>query len=136
MYIEQYHSYDIKIRHIKNITLISTTIPNKVLLNTVEQTRSTRLCLSRKKVENKLNKSLLQCLVPMCKFTHFHFSTKSCKHISDILLWDRLNICGIASLLNNTQTLQSLFELLSIKEQINYQHHDMETIYTHMHMYI
>ena len=47
------------------------------------------------------------------------------QHHEDIillyLLWDELNICNIANL-PNTQRQQSLFELLSIKETINYQH--------------
>ena len=45
-----------------------------------------------------------------------------------IFLWDRLNVCCIASP-PNTQRLQSLFELLSIKERINYQYCNMETKY-------
>ena len=51
---------------------------NTILLITVMQTR---LCLSRKKVENKMNKCLTKWLALICKFTHFPFSTKSSKHI-------------------------------------------------------
>ena len=43
--------------------------------------KQTRLCLSRKKLEKKVNKSLTKWLVWMCKFTHFPFGTKSCKHV-------------------------------------------------------
>ena len=44
IHIEQYHLRHIKIRHIQNIVLICATIPYKILLITIKQTR---LCLSR-----------------------------------------------------------------------------------------
>ena len=43
---EWYHSHKMKIRHIHNIILICTTMPNKIVLITVKQTR---LYLSRTK---------------------------------------------------------------------------------------
>ena len=39
----------------------------------------------QEKVEKKSNTNLPECLLLMCKFTHFHFSTKLCKHIFDIV---------------------------------------------------
>ena len=62
-------------------------MPNKSLLITDNQTMLD-LCLSRK----KMNTNLAKCLVSMCKFTYFHFSTKSCKQFVFNILWDRLNI--------------------------------------------
>ena len=106
------------------ISVCYATIPHRVRI-----TRIGKLGYVRKKVGEKMNKALAKCLVSMCKITHFHFSTKSGKYIFMYLLWDRLSICSIVNL-PNTQRLQSLFEMLLIKETMNYQHRTMETKYT------
>ena len=99
MHIEIYHSCKMKIRHIQNIILICITMSNKILLIKEKQVMS-----FKKKVEQNCNTSLAKYLVLMHTFTHFHFSTKLCKHFL-YPLWDRLTISRIANMLN-TQTLR------------------------------
>ena len=85
MHIEQYHSCNMKSSHIKNIIWICATMPNKILMIAVKETKSSH---SRKELGEKMNKGLAKCLVLICKITHLHFSTKLCEHIFD-------TFCGI-----------------------------------------
>ena len=61
-----------------------------------------------------------------CHCLNLHIFTLAQHHIVDIFVWNRLSIANIANL-PNTQMLQLLFELPSVKETINYQPRNMES---------
>ena len=65
-----------------------------------------------------MNTSLAKCLG---QTVNLHIFTLAQNPANTFLLWDRLSICGIVNP-PNTHRLQSLFEVLSIKETINYEH--------------
>ena len=104
-----------KIRHIQNVILTRTS--NAIVFITVKRTISFNKTIWKN--VRKVEKDLAKYIMLMCKFSQctnwfvcFYF----------IPVWDRLNVCSVT----NTQRLESLFELLSIKERIHSQHRNME----------
>ena len=102
LHIDKYHLRIVNIRDIQKYILICKIMQNKILLTTGKQIG---YVFQEKRFNNKLNKALANCLVLMCKLTHFHYSTKSCQAILKMLMCIFLNKFLLLSF--HTGTLRS-----------------------------